>query len=629
MPWRIHRRGSRYCVIREGESSPVPGGCHATKAEARRHQKALYAGEATTSGKEETVNNNQNDFSTTVVPLFPWWSTGSGTADAGVTFPQPQWTGTASPWFVQVPSGMIDAVTWQQTAVMPDTEESTDQTIDWEGVLAIEGVVTSDGRYLMPGKIGHRDLPLTLMAQTTTDEGHNGAFAAGKITEITKEQRPDLGPNAVAIIGRGSFADTPDGQRAEQLVQDEILRGVSIDFSPSASYLLDPETLKEIPEEELDLGQLLGGNVVRGFEGDIMGATLCAFPAFEDATMQIVETPDKVVVACAFPPRRVLTASAAGMAPLNPPYDWFYAPEPDGPCPLTVTDDGQVFGHLALWNQCHRGQTASCELAPRSRTEYAFFHTGALTTDDGRKVNVGRITVGDKGHAGVSSHIGTRAAVEHYDKTGIVGAFVRAQDGKHGIWLSGAVRSDCPAEKVRDMEANPPSGDWRDENGRLELCAALSVPVAGFPVPRYEAALVASGSTERVVALVASGYTEGGGLSRADQRRIEMLKAEGREAFTQIDESAWDSEGKWLGELESEEFQPINAEQRRRAAQSGAALPDGSFPITKCSGEGPSAENAIRAQGRAAPGKRGRVRAHIRKRVRALGCSGGIFDPYK
>jgi len=495
------------------------------------------------------------------------------------------------------------------TAEEAEAEDEAEGAPTWEAVLAVEGLKTSDGRYLMPGKIGHRDLPLTLMAQTITDEGHKGAFVAGKITEIWKVERPDLGDGAIAIMGSGVFSSDEDGQRAQGLMEEEVLRGVSIDFAPTESYLLDPETLERVDESELDLFDVLGGKFVRGFEGEIMGATLCPFPAFEDSTMHIVETPDKVVVACAFTVRTVLTASAAGLAPLRPPFDWFHMAEPEQPTPLTVTDDGQVYGHLALWNQCHRSLADACEMAPRSRSGYAFFHTGSIKCDNGDKVNVGRITVGEGGHASVSPYLGMQGAIDHYDKTGMVGAFVRATDGRHGIWLSGAVRSDCPAEKVRDMEANPPSGDWREEKGRLELCAALSVPVAGFPVPRYEAALVASGNDERVVALVASGYSEPGALSRAGQRRIETLKTLARKSLV-----TWD-----------DGFADISAAERKKAAQSGAALPDGSFPIRNCQ----DAANAIRAQGRTAPGNRARVRAHIRKRVSALGCSGGIFDPYK
>jgi hypothetical protein len=121
--------------------------------------------------------------------------------------------------------------------------------------------------------------------------------------------------------------------------------------------------------------------------------------------------------------------------------------------------------------------------------------------------------------------------------------------------------------------------------------------------------LVASGSTERCVALVASGYSERGPLTRADQRRFETLKDQARLAFG----ITWD------------DGFAVSAKERRAAAKSGAALPDGSFPIRNCA----DASNAIHAQGRADPAKRGRVRSHIRTRVRALGCSGSIFDPYK
>jgi hypothetical protein len=182
---------------------------------------------------------------------------------------------------------------------------------------------------------------------------------------------------------------------------------------------------------------------------------------------------------------------------------------------------------LATWNQCHIG-LPGCELAPRSRTEYAWFHLGEIETREGGRLAVGRITVGEAGHAPVHTTVGAKAAIEHYDRTGCVAAFVRAKDGRHGIWLAGAVRSDCPAEKVRDLQANPPSGDWR--NG--ELVAALSVPVPGFPIPRVEYAVVATGAIEDVVALVATGYTEHAPptFTRGQQRRRTQLRRALREA---------------------------------------------------------------------------------------------------
>lgn len=54
-PYRISRNlgaCSGYAVVKEGESVPVPGGCHETLAEARRHMAALYAAEQPKSFKE-------------------------------------------------------------------------------------------------------------------------------------------------------------------------------------------------------------------------------------------------------------------------------------------------------------------------------------------------------------------------------------------------------------------------------------------------------------------------------------------------------------------------------------------------------------------------------------------------
>lgn len=67
----------------------------------------------------------------------------------------------------------------------------------------------------------------------------------------------------------------------------------------------------------------------------------------------------------------------------------------------------------------------------------------------------------------------------------------------------------------------------------------------------------------------------------------------------------------------------FSADERRAAASSGAALPDGSFPIkTK-----QDLHNAMRAIGRAKdPGK---AKAHIRSRARALGLAGDLTEAFK
>lgn len=434
-----------------------------------------------------------------------------------------------------------------------DLQVEADDMPTWESELAFEGLATSDGRYLLPGQIGNRELPLSLMLQTVTAEGHDGAEVCGKLTKIWREDRGDLGEGVVCVMGSGEFATDVAGPKAASLVEQEVLRGVSVDISPDKRVLLDAETKEEVSEEEFDFEKYASGGYLLGIGGEIMGATLCAFPAFAEARMRIVPVVDDAdedegVVAAAGSSKsmyfattpsapitiipRSITAAAAGIAPIAPPKDWFFTPEVDGKLPLTVMDDGRIMGHLATWDQCHHGFLNECVLAKPSRADYSFFHVGALRTEEGDWVEVGRIVVGEtsqSGHANVQ--YSAAEASKHYDKSALVGAFVRAVDGKYGIWLSGVVRSDCPAEKVRDMLANPPSGDWRRENGWLELIAALSVPVPGFPVPRYEYSLVASAENAEVQTLIATGYYEidKPTYSRAELRRRDMLLSKARE----------------------------------------------------------------------------------------------------
>lgn len=60
----------------------------------------------------------------------------------------------------------------------------------------------------------------------------------------------------------------------------------------------------------------------------------------------------------------------------------------------------------------------------------------------------------------------------------------------------------------------------------------------------------------------------------------------------------------------------FSAEQRRKLAQSGAAMPDGSYPIRNAS----DLDNAIHAIGRGS-GSHAAIKAHIIKRARALGLT--------
>lgn len=241
-----------------------------------------------------------------------------------------------------------------------------------------------------------------------------------------------------------------------------------------------------------------------------------------------------------------MAALMAAAAPTTPPKAWFEDPKLTGPTPLHIGDDGRVYGHVAVWDTCHVGIGDSCVKPPRSRTSYAYFHTGELRTAEGDRLAVGRLTYGG-GHA--QANLGYRAAAEHYDQTSSVGAYVRAGEDQHGIWVAGVLAPEAGEDGVRAMRAAPLSGDWRRIGGNLEMVAALHVNTAGFPIPR---ALVAAG--EEPLSLVAAGalplVDEGAAdTPAAVVDAVELGRAIAREMVAEQRRIAWraEVEREWAG----------------------------------------------------------------------------------
>ena len=227
--------------------------------------------------------------------------------------------------------------------------------------------------------------------------------------------------------------------------------------------------------------------------GRIRAATLVAIPAFATAMIHL----DAGTVA---PADEVPTALAASARPVPsaPPREWFTDPHLSGPTPLTVTDDGRVYGHIALWGMCHLGHATAgkCITPPHSSSGYQWFHTGAIHTSDHIELAVGHLTL-DTRHASLTAS--PAATLAHYEDTGLVAADVRAGEDGYGLWVAGAARPGLSQEKLRALRAAPMSGDWRRIGASQELVAVLAVNVPGFPVPR-PAGLVAGGQLQSLVA---------------------------------------------------------------------------------------------------------------------------------
>lgn len=197
------------------------------------------------------------------------------------------------------------------------------------------------------------------------------------------------------------------------------------------------------------------------------------------------------------------------------PSEWFENPEFEQPTHLTVTEDGRVFGHIAEWGTCHIGFEGVCVSPPRSETDYAYYATGSVLLDNGEFARTGVISLGG-GHAG--KRLRPQAAIEHYDSTSAAVCDVAVGDDEFGIWCAGWVRPGTTPEQIVALRASDVSGDWREIGGNLEMVAALSVNVQGFPVK--VAAHVENG---RQLALVAAGMVSG---ETVETNQIEALAEE-------------------------------------------------------------------------------------------------------
>lgn len=415
-----------------------------------------------------------------------------------------------------------------------DGDESMDyagQTAPWRGPLAIEGQVTGDGREFAPDALTWAELPVPLRWNKEDSHGGEARTIAVNVGRIDKIWR-----DGSLIMGEGVLdLSDDDGRRVHAKIEGKFLRGVSIDADSISDANVEyvwPEDVNagtEESDEESDLFEMLFAQpekmIFHG--GRIRAATLVDIPAFAEAYIALLDE-DGAVVAGGQPvgedavralavngpaPVRPRMALVAAGQVWKPPSAWFADPKLSLPTPITVTDDGRIYGHAAQWGSCHIGQEGVC-VQPPHEDQHPYYRTGEVACADGSRVAVGQITVGT-GHAPL--HLGASPAAEHYDNTGAAVADVAVGNDAHGIWVAGAIRPGADPLKVYELQAaGQVSGDWRRIGGELRLVGLLAVNVPGFPVPKMRAR-VASGAPQ---ALVAAGRpTVAGGLSPEETER--------------------------------------------------------------------------------------------------------------
>lgn len=229
-----------------------------------------------------------------------------------------------------------------------------------------------------------------------------------------------------------------------------------------------------------------------------------------------------------------VTAAAGVMTGYDPAL--FENPNLDRITPITVTDDGRVFGHIATHDTCHVGMPGVCTTAPVDNDGYNMFHR---YQPDGVPVPVGRITTGggqfgctcrqcggrNDDHACLKLSFG--GAIAHYDRLATI-AWVRAGEDTrlNAVWVSGVANPAASVEALAALSRRKVSGDWRPTGGRTELVEVLALAreEPGFPLPRFR---VAAG---QVAALTAAGVVlpvggEAAGGMAIDYERLADLLA--------------------------------------------------------------------------------------------------------
>jgi hypothetical protein len=533
-----------------------------------------------------------------------------------------------------------------------------------------EDIESGDGRKFRKGSIEVRDLPLPLLWQVKTADGHDGSFVVGRIDHMERTEN-GIG-NAYGVFDVSAY-----GREAERMVRDGFIRGVSADLDKFEASEGESDDDVEAAKKE-DKKKKIGGGKIDIDKARVMAVTIVPKPAFQECRIYLENTdagasqeedmlnvPDGIYVEDmegAEAQSIVACGMVAGAIPDVPPAEWLQNPKLTGPTPLTIGDDGRVFGHIAAWHVNHIGMTAGTK-PPRSKSKYAYFHTGVLRADDSKDYPVGQLTLAG-GHASLEAS--ALDAARHYDDTGSAIADVHAGEDAYGIWVAGALRSSATPEQIRALRASAPSGDWRPVNGALELVAVCQVNVPGFPIARARVAsgqvyaLVAAGAqvlakmksdpltelAQRVETLEAKKGQELSTKAEAARQKIAAVKTEQQATLSaKAAELSMRVLGPKIEEqkevdasIDSDELQAriasaaaeaqlanISMRARKRLAKEGKALPDGSYPIRNAS----DLRNAIQSYGRSKPGDRAKVRRHVVKRARALGKTEMIPENWK
>jgi hypothetical protein len=382
---------------------------------------------------------------------------------------------------------------------------------EWEGVLAIEGVPTGDGRMIDRGALTweagpwplHFDLDgnshfTGVVVGDVTEVWRSGNTIRGRGTLHTDSVEPEVARFAMRVA---ELSENPAGSLAGLSVMfdsEDVEVRVKADLMRAYVDPFDEEVAE--PEPDAD-----GRVAIASWKA---GDELWVFTA--GRLREVSVAPVQAIVGSELHMSRKAVAAAtwargAGIVsrPVNPvaaaAFDAAFSDprfgtdsdtdprlvfqrrrrpeESDGfGCPFTVEDDGRVYGHFALHGRCHSAYS-SCLVPPDSGGDFSEFLTGEAV----RGVRTGPIILGTTHSVNPD---GTVKDYDHLANTGQAVADVIVGRDSHGFWVSGRVRPGITPAQLAALKGSALSGEWLPYGSQLKLRGILAVNSPGYLIER-------------------------------------------------------------------------------------------------------------------------------------------------
>lgn len=386
---------------------------------------------------------------------------------------------------------------------------------NWAGIIAIEGTLTGDGRLIDRGALRWGSGPWPL--QWSRQDGGHDAPVVGEVLNVWRDgdliraegvlhdDSSDAATAAAALrvvellqSGTVGVSISLDDEVAEVRVRREIWEEWQAEMEAWMSgEVPEPDDPQEDADGRIILERFAADDFVEAIvDGRLREASIVNVAAFVETGAEVAE---EVAVAASIAlvdsiglvaslsrsdraaafanPRFGVSGDVDDRLVWQPPQ----RPEETGGwgCPLTIDDDGRIYGHVALRNRCH-GSMAACTPPPDGdRGDFSRFLIGEAVPG----IPTGPIVL-DTIH-GVDERGRVRTDQTWLADTGRAVADVTVGTDAHGTWCAGLLRPGVTEREEAALRGSTLSGEWHPFGGRLRLVGILAVNAPGYLVQRH------------------------------------------------------------------------------------------------------------------------------------------------